>query len=248
MGWSYKIGRASARVIVLDTCEIIWNILSPLYVCKPNREDYKQISQDFENMWDLPNCVGAIDGKHIAIQCPPHSGSQFYNYKNFFSLVLLAICDARYIFTVVDVGAYGSQSDGGYYIKFILLVYSIGLNYIVKYMYKYFFAGVLAESEFGKQLCANNLPLPNDKIIPNSRLKFPHYFIGDPAFPLKTNLLRAYPGKRLTLDKKIYNYRISRARVVIENAFGILVARWRVLRSSLNCTPGNAEKVKMQNL
>lgn len=107
------------------------------------------------------------------------------------------------------------------------------------------FLGILSESKFGKELISNTLPLPEEKQLPKSELKFPHFFVGDPAFPLKNNLMRAYPGKCLTLDKKIYNYRISRARVVIENAFGILVARWRILRQNLNYAPINAEKVNI---
>lgn len=104
-------------------------------------------------------------------------------------------------------------------------------------------SGVLAESTFGKKLFAGELDLPPHSVLPNSTQTFPHFFVGDPAFPLKTNLMRAYPGRCLTMDKKVFNYRISRARVVIENAFGILVARWRILRTTLNCRPENVEKV-----
>jgi hypothetical protein len=58
---------------------------------------------------ELPHCIGAIDGKHMKIHAPPNSGSKFFNYKVF----LLALVDARYKFTVVDVGSYGRNSDGG---------------------------------------------------------------------------------------------------------------------------------------
>ncbi len=62
---------------------------------------------------ELPNCVGAIDGKHVMMRCPPNTGSKYYNYKGYFSMVLLAVVDADYHFILVDIGSYGSNSDGG---------------------------------------------------------------------------------------------------------------------------------------
>ena len=55
--------------------------------------------------------------------------------------------------------------------------------------------------------------------------------------------MRSYSGKLLPREKREYNYRTSRARVVIENTFGILVARWRILLSKINCFPENVEKI-----
>ena len=57
--------------------------------------DWKAISKEFENLWKFPHCIGTIDGKHVAIECPKLSGTQYFNYKGFFSVVLLAICAAK---------------------------------------------------------------------------------------------------------------------------------------------------------
>lgn len=69
--------------------------------------------QSFEDKWNFPNCGGAIDGKHIRIRCPPKSGSYYYNYKKFFSTVLMAVVNADYEFIYVDIGTNGRVSDGG---------------------------------------------------------------------------------------------------------------------------------------
>ena len=61
----------------------------------------------FENAWNFPQCVGAINGKPVVVQAPPKSGSMYYNYKKRYSVVLMAVVDAHYNFVVVDVGAYG---------------------------------------------------------------------------------------------------------------------------------------------
>lgn len=75
--------------------------------------EWKEISEDFNESWNFPNCLGAIDGKHIAIKKPLQSGSLYYNYKKFFSVVLMATVNANYEFIVADVGTNGRISDGG---------------------------------------------------------------------------------------------------------------------------------------
>lgn len=74
-------------------------------------EDWRKIAADFYHRTNFPNVIGAVDGKHIEICKPEKSGSLFYNYKNYFSVILMAMADANYCFTCVEVGAYGGSSD-----------------------------------------------------------------------------------------------------------------------------------------
>jgi len=81
-----------------ETCNVLWKALQPIYL-RTIRESMMQMSEDFFNRWQFPNCVGAIDGKHISIQCPANTGSQFYSsYKKRISIILNAACDAKYRF------------------------------------------------------------------------------------------------------------------------------------------------------
>ena len=65
------------------------------------KEDWKRIAEKTQERWQFHNCIGAVDGKHID---PKDSGSDFYNYKGFFSIEMLAICDYDYKFLFVDAG------------------------------------------------------------------------------------------------------------------------------------------------
>lgn len=87
----------------------------------PTMEQFKVNAEKYFLKWNYPNCIGAIDGKHVRIKCPNSSGSSFFNYKDFFSVVLLAIVDADCKFVAIDVGSYGREGDAGR-IEFPLLI------------------------------------------------------------------------------------------------------------------------------
>lgn len=72
-----------------------------------NKQEWKQVSDGFDQLWKFKNCLGAIDGKHIIIKKPSNSGSYFYNYKGTFSLVLFAVVNANYEFIYVHMGTNG---------------------------------------------------------------------------------------------------------------------------------------------
>ncbi|GFO43143.1 ankyrin repeat domain-containing protein 27 [Plakobranchus ocellatus] len=90
--------------IVIETCEAIISCLHDYIKMPQSEDDWLKISEGFRKSWNFPHALGAIDGKHVAIIKPPGSGSYFYNYKKFFSIVLMAVVDANYEFIVADVG------------------------------------------------------------------------------------------------------------------------------------------------
>jgi hypothetical protein len=110
----YRLGRSTVSNIIYDTCDAIWEVLQPLYLKAPSGpSDWRRIAKGFQDVWHFPNCIRSIDGKHIVIQKPKHAGSEYHNYKQTESVVLMAVCDPMYKFISVDIGQSGSQSDGG---------------------------------------------------------------------------------------------------------------------------------------
>ncbi|GFO33889.1 protein alp1-like [Plakobranchus ocellatus] len=117
----------------------------------------------------------------------------------------MATCDARFKFVVIDAGEFDSSSDGG----------------------------IFQDSNFFQLLRSNRLQLPDPKKISNTNIEMPYVFYGDEAFPLLEDLMQPFPQKDLADDKRIFNYRLSRARKQIECAFGILSSIWRILRKPI---------------
>lgn len=78
-----------------------------IFQCPDTPEAWQKVADGFQKRWNFGNCLGAIDGKHVAIKCPNKGGSFFFNYKGFHSTVLMALVDAEYRFLWVDMGANG---------------------------------------------------------------------------------------------------------------------------------------------
>lgn len=73
----------------------------------PSEAKWKDIANRYYEPWNVPNCLGAIDGKHIRMKKFPNTGTQHFNYKGYFSVVLMALSDADGVFTSIDVDDYG---------------------------------------------------------------------------------------------------------------------------------------------
>lgn len=215
----YRVGVTTVSRIVLEVCTAIWTTMQEEYMAMPrSAKEWKAIANNFEEQWNYPHCIGAVDGKHVTIQSPANSGTLFFNYKGTFSIVLMAMVDALYRFISVDIGSYGKQSD----------------------------AGIFAHSNLGKALQPPNaLNLPNACVIEGGEDigPMPYVAVGDEAFPLQLHIMRPYPGRNLTNDQNAYNYRNSRARRIVECTFGILSGRWRVYHTKMGVIPSTVEAI-----
>ena len=118
--YAYRLGISTISNCVRDVCWSIWEVLHEEVFPMCDEPEWQNIAIRFMENANFPNCLGAIDGKHIRIIKPTASGSLYYNYKNFYSMVLLAVCGAQYNFTYVDIGSFGK----------VMQVYSRILHYI----------------------------------------------------------------------------------------------------------------------
>lgn len=170
-------------------------------------EEWTEIANNYFQLWNVPNCIGAMDGRHIEFKVPLKDGSLYYNYKGTNSIALLAVVNAVYQFIYVNVGVNGRVSDGG----------------------------VFRDSDFAQLLnnSQNPLNIPEDKPLPGMDEPIPYILLADNAFPLQKHILKPYSLRNLTHDEQILNYRVSRGRMVVENSFGILANRFRVLLSTM---------------
>ena len=131
--------------------------------------------------------------------------------------MLLAIVDANYRFIYTDIGCNGRISDGGVY----------------------------RNCNIAKALENNSLSIPQASYLAGTNTLFPYVIVADDAFTLKPYLLKPYSQVGLTKEKRIFNYRLSRARRVVENAFGILANRFRVFMTRMGVVPEKVEAITM---
>ena len=179
--------------------QILTNISRPFQTPAIN-EEWRKVAEDFHRKWNFPHCIGAVDGKHINIVPPANNGSYFFNYKGTHSIVLMAVANAKYVFIYVDIGCNCRASDGGVW------------------------GNCTLSSAFEEN---NRIGVPDADTLPNFERILPYCLIGDDEFPLKTYLLNPYPFRSQQRSERIFSYRLSRARRVVENAFGILSNRFR---------------------
>ena len=197
--------------------ETLWESEVTTYMPKSEIDFYQKISE-MEQMWQFPCCWGAIDGCHVPIKCPPggaKSCKEYHNFKNFYSIVLMAMVDSKYRFMWGSCFFPGNSHD----------------------------SVILQSTNLWEQI-------QEKKYLPNISKKLggievPPLILADSAFQLKPWLMKSCTNAKLTGKERYFTYRLSRARMVTECAYGQLKGRWRILLRKCESLP---EEVKMITL
>ena len=221
IGQMCGLAKATVCTIVSETCKVIVDTLWNDTVKKhfpSSHEDFKHSMEKFGEEWQFLYAFSAVDGSHLPVKCPnggAQAMKQYFNFKGFYSIVLMALVDAEYRFIWASVGAPGNPHD----------------------------STLLQSTDLWKKIV-------DGKVIPNvpqqvENVEIPPLILGDGAFPLRTWIMKPHGDAILPDDKRYFNHRHSRARLVKEGAFGRLKSRFRVLFRKCE---SHKETVKMYGL
>lgn len=213
----YRLARNECNIIVQQVSNAILIELKN-EVMQVTEENWIKLANEFNYKWQFPNCLGAIDGKHIPLKKPKNTGSDYYNFKRFHSIILMAVVDANYKFISIDVGGKGSEGD----------------------------AHLFSRTAFGRMLKQDDpiLHFPPDAHVGSNNLPF--FFVADDAFSLLKRIMKPFKPKQrqqLTAEETNFNFRLSRARHCVENAFGLLSQKWACIDSTFLCQPNAVKNI-----
>jgi len=167
--------------------------------------DVRKVIDSFSEKTVIPNVVGAVDGSHIPIKAPAINHEDYFNRKHFYSYVVQGVVDSSGLYMSVSTGYPGSMHD----------------------------ARILRLSEL-YDAAENEQILMEPTFDINGTVLRP-LILGDTAYPLKTWLLRPFKDNgALDQHQRHYNKELSKARVVVEHAFGHTKNRWRILQKRLD--------------
>ena len=78
LSFAFRVGHSTVGKVLRETSQVLWDCLRPTVLPVPTVAVWEKIALDFCSIWQLPNCVGALDGKHVRIKAPANSGSELF--------------------------------------------------------------------------------------------------------------------------------------------------------------------------
>ena len=204
--YAFRVPHNSISLLVRETCKaIIEKYQDEVLKCLRTPEEWLEVEKEFYRKGAFPNVIGCIDGNHIAIQKPAKSGSLYYNYKKFFSIVMLALVYANLKFLWVDIGSNGACSD----------------------------AQIFNDSLLKRAIEDGTINFPEATALPGEETRLPYCILGDDAFALRTWLMKPHSKRNLSREERAFNKRLSRVRIFVEHSFGVLANRFRCLLTTM---------------
>ena len=198
------LGVSTVCSIVHEVCQVLvdqlWNESVSSHMPK-TREDFKKKMLDMEEFWQFPCCWAAVDGCHIPLKCPPGGLEACKEYHNF-----------KNFYSVVLMG----MVDSHYRFVWGSCGYPGNSHDAV----------IFRSTDLWSSIQDGFIPLIGKTV---GDVTVPPLIVGDSAFPLRTWLMKPFTNAVLTPQQHYFNYRLSRARMVTEGAYGQLKGRWRVL-------------------
>ena len=209
----YSVGKSTAQAVVHSTVSAFRQHLVSESIRFPQGEELRQVVKDFECLAGLPQCAGADDGTFMRITKPRVFGDTYWCYKQHVAILLLAVVDARGIFTDVNTGGTGSVGDAAAY----------------------------NTSRLARNVQSRKWLGDSGKII-NGKLVHP-FLVGDSAFALSTTMMKCYGENDQAPHHNTFNWCLIRTRRVVEQAFGHLKGRFHVLTKNNLFDPSFAAEV-----
>lgn len=88
--YGFRVPHNTISKVIREVCQaIVDEYAEEVVPCPSNAAEWRDVALQFQNRWQYPHCVGALDGKHIAMRCPRNGGSLYYNYKGVHGFLLI---------------------------------------------------------------------------------------------------------------------------------------------------------------
>ena len=205
IGHLFGIAKSTVCVATKEVCTYIVDKLLPEYIRMPQANALKEVVSSFASEYNFPQCVGAVDGTHIPITSPQECPADYFNRKGWHSVIMQGTVNNRGLFIDVYIGWPGRVHDARVFVN-----------------------SSLFKKGRDEVLFPNWIKKMGNKDVPL-------VLLGDPAYPLLSWLMKPFTDNgHLTTQQRNFNYRLSRARVVVEHSYGRLKGRWRCLLKRLD--------------
>ena len=201
----FGVGRTTALKAKKEFCKILAKKAGEFIKFPITEAEATVKICSFTNKSPFPQVVGAIDGTHIPLKSVPRRQRvEYFNRKQDYSIVLQGVADASFRFLDVSTRYPGSIHD----------------------------ARILRMSRLHWKVSQGNWLKGPVKLI--GPVEVGPLLVGDSAYPLSLWLMKPFKQTATLTEEQVhYNKALSQARVVVEQAYGILKGRWRNLLKSM---------------